>query len=203
MGSAIADNPYLIIGIALAAYTGGTSLAATGGTAAAGGAAAGGAAAGGAAAGGATAAAGGTAAAGTAAAGFNYGTALATLSTAATIQSQEHAAKAAEIDAKARNKEEEFSARDREIARRKGLLASMARQNVFSAASGVESFTGSSENILQQSEKEFERGQLTDDVMTGERKRSNLRGASQARSKARINQGSALIDDQHRRTRRG
>ena len=194
MGSAIADNPYLIIGIALAAYTGGASMAATGG-----GAAAGGAAAGGAAAGGGAAAAGGATAAG----GFSYGTALATVSTAAQIQAGEHAAEAAKIDAKAQNREEEFAARDREIVRRKNLLGSLARQNVFSAAGGVESFTGSSENIMRESEKEFERGQLTDVAMTGVRKRSISAGASRAKSKARINTGASLIDYGERQTRRG
>jgi len=56
---------------------------------------------------------------------------------------------AADNAAKAKADQEEFAAKDREITRRKRLLAAMASQNAMSAAGGVRAYEGSQLNMLK------------------------------------------------------
>jgi len=177
MGNAVnfaKENPYLIAGLALAAYTGGASTAAVPATA--------------------------TAAA--VPAGTSYAAAASYALAGASVQAQAHSAEQAKIDADVANKEEEFAARDREISRKKGLLASIARQNVFSAAGGVAAFEGSSANIMDISRREAAGGQLRDVVMTESRRRSRTRIAEGKRDATRINIGTSLIGAYERTARR-
>jgi len=179
MGNAVnfaKDNPYLIAGIAMAAYTGGASMAAA------------------------------TPATATAAAvpavGFSWGSAASSAMLGVSVQAQAHGAEQAKIDADVANKEEEFAARDREIERKKRLLASVARQNVFSAAGGVAAFEGSSANIMDVSRRETAGGQLRDTAMTQGRKESRTRIAKGKGDATKINIGSSLIGAYQREARR-
>ena len=70
-------------------------------------------------------------------------------STAVSIYSQVEQGEAADNAAKAKADQEEFAAKDREITRRKQLLAAMASQNAMSAAGGVRAYEGSRLNMLK------------------------------------------------------
>jgi hypothetical protein len=140
-------------------------------------------------------------AAGVATGGLTTGLALA--STGATVQAQMHAGKQAEIDAKMANEEETFAAKDREIARRKRLLQTVAAQNVSAAAGGIAAYEGSSANIMEVSRREARGERLSDVAMTTARKRSRTGIARGARTSARISAGTTLIGAYERGTRRG
>jgi len=70
-------------------------------------------------------------------------------STAVSIYSAIEQGEAADNAAKAKADQEEFAAKDREITRRKQLLAAMASQNAMSAAGGVRAYEGSRLNMLK------------------------------------------------------
>jgi hypothetical protein len=144
-----------------------------------------------------------TAATATTAASTSYATALSYGLAGATIQAQAHVGKQAEIDAKIANEEETFAAKDREIARRKRLLQTVAAQNVSAAAGGIEAYTGSSANIMEVSRREARGERLSDVAMTTARKRSRTGIARGARTSARISAGTTLIGAYERGTRRG
>ncbi len=173
------ENPYLIAGIAAGVATGGIAAPAVAG------------------------AAGGAGAGAAAAATVSYSTALSYALAGATIQSQMNVGKQAEIDAKMANEEETFAAKDREIARRKRLLQTVAVQNVSAAAGGVEAYTGSSKNIMDVSRREARGERITDVAMTTARKRGTIQAGRGARTSARISAGGTLIGAYERGSRRG
>ena len=75
-------------------------------------------------------------------------------SVAVQVYSTVETKKAANEEAQAAARDEELSSNEREIANKKRLLASIAQQNVTGAAGGIQSYTGSSGNIINTDIKE-------------------------------------------------
>ena len=118
---------------------------------------------------------------------------VAVLSAGASVQAQFHSAEQVKVDAEIANREESVASRDREIARKKALLASIANQNVFSAAGGVQ-FSGSSANLARVSSANVTQDQLRDDISTRSRQRGNSARARSVRRGATIKLGTSLLD---------
>ncbi len=91
-------------------------------------------------------------------------------------------------------KEEEFSARDREIQRRQRLIQAIASQNSEGGALGIDPTSGSPRAILLEDAKRAKFDDLTDRAMTTRRAATLRSTGREARRSSNIQAGATLLD---------
>jgi hypothetical protein len=110
---------------------------------------------------------------------------------------------AANVEAEMARRQEELSSNEREIQSKRRLIASLATQNVGSAARGVEAYTGSPLAQITETYRVGEKEELTGRVM----KAHTMAGIEQrrinVRKRADIQLGQSLIQDATSMAKRG
>jgi len=91
-------------------------------------------------------------------------------------------------------KKEEFAATDREISRRKRLLASLASQNAARAAGGVAAFEGSPAAMMNADKRAYSYDQLIGDANAEMVTSSLLASGDYAQQSGYMSAGSSLLD---------
>lgn len=139
---------------------------------------------------------GGTAATTTAAGGFLglSSAAWAGISTAGSMLMQVQAGNAQKAAYEQQAQQEEFEAKDREVQRRKRLIASLASQNAARGASGVRAFEGSPAAMMQNDMKEFEYDQKMAAANTAMSTSSLLTSGQHAQQSGYMSAGTSLLD---------
>jgi hypothetical protein len=99
--------------------------------------------------------------------------------------------------------QEEFSAKDREVARRKRLVASLASQNAFRGASGVSAYQGSPAAMMKSNLYEYESDQIAGDANLSMTTSSLLQSGRYAQQSGYISAASSMLDYGSRRAKRG
>ena len=151
----------------------------------------------------ATAATAGTA---TATAGSFLGMSAATWSTIGTFGSMISSVAGGNAEAAAyaqQAQQEEFAAKDREIARRKRLISSLASQNAYRGASGVRAFEGSPAAMMKSDREEFRYDQLMGDANLSMKTSSLLTSGKYAKQTGYSSAGSSLLNYGSSRAKRG
>lgn len=155
-------------------------------------------------------AAAGTAAVGTAAAtataGSFLGMSAATWSTIGTVGSMLTSVMGGNAEAaayKQQAQQEEFAAKDREIARRKRLISSLASQNAYRGATGVRAFEGSPAAMMKADREEFDYDQLMGDANLSMKTSSLLTSGKYAQQTGYASAGSSLLKYGSDRAKRG
>jgi hypothetical protein len=115
------------------------------------------------------------------------------LSGAAAVYSQKRAGALQAIAYKEQAKDEEFSARDREIERRQRLVRALASQNAEAGALGIDN-TGSRRAMVLDDVKRARFDDLTDRAMTTRRAASLKSAGREARKQSNIQAGMTLLD---------
>lgn len=153
---------------------------------------------GGTAAAGTAAAAASTAAAGTAAASGTFlGLSSATwagISTAGSMLMNVRAGQAQKVNYEMQARQEEFAAKDREVQRRRRLVASLASQNAARAASGVRAFEGSPAAMMQSDIDTADYDHTMADANLGMKKQSLLTSGKHAVQSGYMSAGSSLLN---------
>ncbi len=117
------------------------------------------------------------------------------LTAGAAADASRHSAKAQQIQIQQQAKEEEISAKDQEIQRRKRIMSVLALQNVAGAASGTESFSGSNRNLINESRNIFQGDQLRAGAMNRLRQTGYSSRISNSQRNTKINTTSSLIGE--------
>jgi len=99
--------------------------------------------------------------------------------------------------------QEEFAAKDREIARRKRLISSLASQNAYRGATGVRAFEGSPAAMMKSDIKEFDYDQSMAAANLGMKQNSLLTSGKYANQSGYISAGSSLLNYGAKRAERG
>jgi len=126
-----------------------------------------------------------------------------TLATAGSIFSTLRAGQQQKSAYRLQAEREEFAARDREIQRRKRLVASLASQNAHWGASGVRAFEGSPANLRDSDLEEFEYDQDMAAANLSMSQQSLLMSGSYAQQSSLYSAGTSLLEYGTRRARRG
>lgn len=160
---------------------------------------------------------GGTAAAGTAAAAATAGTAAAAsstflglssaawagISTAGSMLASVRAGQAQKVNYEMQARDAEFAAKDREVQRRKRLVASLASQNAARGASGVRAFEGSPAAMMKSDMAEFDYDQTMADANLGMKQNSLLTSGKYAQQSGFMSAGTSLLDFGSKMAERG
>jgi hypothetical protein len=112
---------------------------------------------------------------------------------ASAIQSR-NAGKLQQIEYKRQAQEEETSARDREIERRRRLVQALASQNAEAGALGLDATTGSRRAITLEDVRRARMDDLTDRAMTSRRAVSLASAGRAARRQGNLQAGATLLD---------
>lgn len=99
--------------------------------------------------------------------------------------------------------QEEFAAKDREIARRKRLISSLASQNAYRGATGVRAFEGSPAAMMKSDREEFDYDQLMGDANLSMKTSSLLTSGKYAQQTGYASAGSSLLNYGSKRAKRG
>jgi len=109
-------------------------------------------------------------------------------------RSAHNAGKATEIQYKEQAKQEEVSARDREIERRRRLVQALSSQNAEAGAAGIDPTTGSRRAMTLEDARLAQMDSLTDRAMTN-RRAINLRSAGRnARRQGDLQAAGSLLN---------
>lgn len=155
----------------------------------------------------ATAAAAGTAAATTT--GFTVASLIPSAATAAwigtglSVLASVRQGQAAEVQSEIQAERIKRDASQRELNRRRRLVASLASQNATRAASGIAAFEGSSQNIMLEDIRQGEASFLTERAGAADAAQSVLDAGQFARRTSFINAGASLLDQFDRTLTRG
>ena len=98
---------------------------------------------------------------------------------------------------------ESFAAKDKEIQRKKRLVAALATQNAVRAASGVAAFEGSSLNMMNQDVETFEYDQSMGSANLAMKRQSLLESGKAARRYGYASATNTLLESASRVTARG
>lgn len=112
---------------------------------------------------------------------------------ASAIQAR-NAGKLQQIEYQRQAKEEEVSARDREIERRRRLVQALASQNAEAGALGIDPTTGSRRAITLEDVRLARMDDLTDRAMTSRRSVSLRSAGRSARRQGNLQAGATLLD---------
>lgn len=143
---------------------------------------------------------------GAATAGSFLGMSSSTLQGISTVGSMISDVKAGNAEAAAytqQAKQEEFAAKDREIARRKRLISSLASQNAYRGASGIRAFEGSPAAMMKSDREEFDYDQLMGDANLSMKTSSLLTSGRYAKQTGYASAGSSLLNYGSSRAKRG
>jgi len=146
------------------------------------------------------------AAATTAAAGSFLGMSSSTLQGISTVGSMITDVKAGNAESAAytqQARQEEFAAKDREIARRKRLISSLASQNAYRGASGIRAFEGSPAAMMKSDREEFEYDNLMGNANLSMKTSSLLTSGRYAKQTGYASAGSSLLNYASNRAKRG
>lgn len=148
----------------------------------------------------------GTAAAATATAGSFLGMSAATwagISTAGSMLMSVQAGNAQKASYEQQAQQEEFAAKDREIARRKRLISSLASQNAVRGASGVRAFEGSPAAMMKSDREELDYDNLMGDANLSMKTSSLLTSGKYAQQAGYASAGESLLNYGTKRAERG
>jgi hypothetical protein len=112
----------------------------------------------------------------------------------ASVVSQRRAGALQQIAYKEQAKQEEFSARDREIERRRRLVQAIASQNAEAGALGLDPTMGSRRAIMLEDVKRARFDDLTDRAMTTRRATSLKSAGRESRRQANFQSDVTLLD---------
>jgi hypothetical protein len=99
--------------------------------------------------------------------------------------------------------QEEFAAKDREVSRRKRLIASLSSQNAARGASGVRAFEGSPAAMMKNDIKEFNYDQSMAAANTSMKTSSLLESGNYAQQSGYTSAGNSLLTFGSRMAERG
>jgi hypothetical protein len=99
--------------------------------------------------------------------------------------------------------QEEFAAKDREVSRRKRLIASLASQNAIRGASGVRAFEGSPAAMMRTDIKEFDYDQSMGAANLAMSTSSLLESGKYAQQSGYMSAGTSLLEYGSKRAKRG
>ena len=128
---------------------------------------------------------------------------LALASSAASAKASRQAGEAKEQSYKRDAEREEFAAKDREIQRKKRILAALATQNAVRGATGVRAFEGSSANMMAQDIEEFEYDQSMGAANLAMKRQSLLESGKAARKYGYASARATMLEGLSRTVSRG
>jgi len=116
------------------------------------------------------------------------------ISTAGSMLMNVRAGQAQQVNYEMQARDAEFAAKDREVTRRKRLIASLASQNAARGAAGVRAFEGSPAAMMNNDIKEFDYDQSMAAANLGMKKQSLLTSGEHAVQSGYMSAGSSLLD---------
>jgi hypothetical protein len=125
------------------------------------------------------------------------------ISTAGTMLMSVQAGNAQKSNYAQQAQQEEFAAKDREVSRRKRLIASLSSQNAARGASGVRAFEGSPAAMMKNDIKEFNYDQSMAAANTSMKTSSLLESGNYAQQSGYTSAGNSLLTFGSRMAERG
>ena len=125
------------------------------------------------------------------------------ISTAGSMLMNVRAGQAQQVNYQMQARQEEFAAKDREVQRRKRLVASLASQNAVRGASGVRAFEGSPAAMMQSDIDAAAYDNTMADANLGMKKQSLLTSGKYAQQSGYMSAGSSLLNYGSRMAERG
>jgi hypothetical protein len=125
------------------------------------------------------------------------------ISTAGSMLSSVRAGQAQKVNYEMQARDAEFAAKDREVQRRKRLVASLASQNAYRGASGVRAFEGSPAAMMKSDIKEFDYDQSMAAANLGMKQNSLLTSGKYAQQSGYISAGASLLTGASKYANRG
>lgn len=125
------------------------------------------------------------------------------ISTAGSMLMNVRAGQAQKVNYEMQARQEEFAAKDREVQRRRRLVANLASQNAARAASGVRAFEGSPAAMMQSDIDTAAYDHTMADANLGMKKQSLLTSGKHAVQSGYMSAGSSLLNYGSRMAERG
>jgi len=125
------------------------------------------------------------------------------ISTAGSMLMNVRAGQSQQVNYEMQAQQEEFAAKDREVTRRKRLIASLASQNAARGASGVRAFEGSPAAMMNNDINEFDYDQSMAAANLGMKKQSLLTSGKHAVQSGYMSAGTTLLEGASKYANRG
>ena len=125
------------------------------------------------------------------------------ISTAGSMLMNVRAGQAQQVNYQMQARQEEFAAKDREVQRRRRLIASLSSQNAARGASGVRAFEGSPASMMQSDIDLAEYDNTMADANLGMKQQSLLTSGKYAQQSGYMSAGSSLLNYGSRMAERG